>query len=103
LATLIFKKDNIRLGLILGLIGPVIGLFIIYFLKFSSVSFGDFLEQFLHTRKLITSIGSLCLLANVVFFTIYINTQRDQTAKGIFITTLIYGVFILVLKLFVPY
>jgi len=40
------------------------------------------------------------LLANAVLFTLYVNTNRDKTAKGIFIVTLIYGIGILVLKIF---
>lgn len=96
---MIFKKDDLKLGLILGLIGPILGLVLIYFFKFPSTSFGDFLDTFFHDRRLITSIGSLSLLVNVVFFTIYINTHRDKTAKGIFLITLIYGISILVLKL----
>jgi hypothetical protein len=96
---MILKKDNLKLGLLLGLIGPVIGLLVIYFVKYSSATFSDFIDNFFHDKKLITSIGSLSLLANVVLFTFYVNTQRDITAKGIFIVTLIYGIAILVLKL----
>ena len=71
---MIFKKDNLKLGIILGLFGPAIGLVVIYFLKFSSVSFSEFFDLFINTNRLITSIGSLSLIANVVLFTIYINT-----------------------------
>ncbi len=95
---MIFRKDNLKLGLVLGLIGPLIGLVIVYLIKYSTFSFGDFLSTFFNDRRLITSIGSLSLLANVVLFTIYVNTQKDNTAKGIFIVTLIYGIGILVLK-----
>jgi hypothetical protein len=95
---MIFKKDNIKLGLVLGLVGPVVGLVVIYFIQYSSVSFGDFLTSFFHENRLITAIGSLSLLANVVLFTIYVNTHRDYTARGIFIVTLIYGIAILLLK-----
>jgi len=95
----IFKKDNLRLGLALGLIGPLIGLVIIYFIRFPSYSFTDFLTYFMNDNKLITSIGALSLLANVILFTIYINTHRDDTAKGIFAVTVIYGIGILVLKI----
>ena len=96
---MILKKDNLKLGLILGLIGPLLGLVVIYFIKFSAASFGDFLDEFFNNNKLITSIGSLSLLANVDLFTLYVNTHRDSTAKGIFIITLVYGIAILVLKL----
>lgn len=101
MATFILKKDNLRLGLVLGLLGPALGLVIVYFMKFSAYSFGDFLDYFFNDRHLITSIGALCLLANAVLFTIYINTQRDKTAKGIFATTLVYGIAILIIKVFI--
>lgn len=96
---MIFKKDNLRLGLFLGLIGPLLGLVLVYYIKFPSYSFGEFLEYFMNDSKMITSIGSLSLLVNAILFTIYVNTHRDITARGIFIITLIYGVGILILKL----
>lgn len=95
---MIFKRDNLKLGLVLGLIGPALGLIVIYFIKYSGITFGDFFTEFINNKTLITSIGSLSLLANVLLFTLYINTHRDQTAKGIFIITLIYGIAILLLK-----
>ena len=100
MATFFLKKDNLKLGIILGLIGPVLGLVFIYFIKFSSFGFFEFLDEFINSNKLITSVGSLCLLTNAVLFTIYLNTHKDNTAKGIFATTLIYGISILVLKIF---
>lgn len=97
----IFKKDNLKLGLVLGFLGPILGLVTVYLLKpeFNGLRFMDFLDLFINSNKLITSVGALSLLANVVFFTIYINTHRDNTAKGIFLITLIYGIGILILKI----
>jgi hypothetical protein len=98
---MIFKKDNLKLGLVLGLIGPLLGLIVIYLVRedFRSLTFNEYLEFVFTDNKLITSIGSLSLLANVVLFTLYVNTRRDKTAKGIFLITLVYGIGILVLKL----
>ena len=101
MGTFILKRDNLKLGLVLGLVGPVLGLVIVYFLKFSAYGFLEFLDYFFNTRGLITSVGALCLLANAVLFTIYINTHRDNTAKGIFVTTLVYGIAILIIKVFI--
>ena len=100
--TFFMKRDNLKLGLMLGLLGPVLGLVIVFFFSpnYRSLSFFEFIDFFFHDNRLITSIGSLCLLANAVLFTIYINTHRDKTAKGIFVTTLIYGIGILVIKIF---
>jgi hypothetical protein len=95
---MIFKRDNLKLGIVLGLVGPILGLVIIYFIKFPSLGFGEFLDLFFNTNRLITSIGSLSLLANVVLFTLYVNTHKDHTAKGIFLVTLLYGIAILLLK-----
>ncbi|MGH2553174.1 MAG: hypothetical protein ACRDEB_05620 [Chitinophagaceae bacterium] len=96
---MILKKDNLRLGLTIGLLGPLLGLVIIYYIRFPSYSFMDFLTYFMNDKKMITSVGSLSLLVNIITFTLYINTHRDETAKGIFIITLIYGIGILVLKI----
>lgn len=97
---MIFKKDNLKLGLILGLLGPLAGLVAIYFIKFPSYKFSDFLDYFIHDNKLITSVGTLSLLANALLFAIYVNADKYQTFKGIFIVTLIYGIGILLLKIF---
>ncbi len=103
MATFILKRDNLKLGLVLGLLGPVLGLVFVYLFSsnFRSLTFIEFLEYFFNTQKLITSVGALCLLANAVLFTIYINTHRDNTAKGIFVTTLVYGIAILIIKVFI--
>ena len=96
---MLLKRDNIQLGLVLGLIGPVLGLVVIYYFKFSSIPFSVFLDEFFNNNKLITSIGSLSLLANVILFTIFVNTRRDKTARGIFLVTLVFGIAILLLKI----
>ena len=98
---MIFKKDSLKFGLILGLLGPILGLVVIYFIRYPSQRFLDFFDFFIHDSKMITSIGSLSLMANALLFTIYINTHRDNTAKGIFLITLIYGIGILVLKILI--
>lgn len=92
-------RDSLVLGIIIGLIAPLLGLVILYNINFPSITFGEFIEYFISQNRLITSLGSLSLLANVIFFTIYINTRRDKTAMGIFSITLVYGIGILLLKL----
>jgi hypothetical protein len=97
---LIFKKDNLKIGILLGILGPLLAMTIYYFWVFSrTISLSEYFYV-LHTNKqLLTAISSISLLANAVLFTIYINTQRDKTAKGIFTATLIYGIAVLVYKL----
>jgi hypothetical protein len=96
-----FKKDNLGFGILLGLIAPVFGLIIYYFFAFYSrdVGFMEFLGYMKQYKGLLTGVSSISLVANAVLFTIYINSQRDKTAKGIFVATLIYGISVLVIKL----
>ena len=96
---LFLKKDNLKLGIALGLLAPVLVFFIIYFARFSTYDFGEFIGIFFKENRLITFFGVWCLVGNVALFTAYINTRRDETAKGIFAITLVYGIGILLLKL----
>jgi hypothetical protein len=95
----IFKKDNLRLGLILGLVAPVVSLVIYYFVKFyPTFTFGDFMNFIRTNRSQVTAVSVPCLVLNIALFTIYINSHRDNTAKGVFVATLIYAILALVFK-----
>ena len=94
-----FKKDNLKLGLIIGLFAPLLGVIGFYFWKFSAYSFKEFIQFLLIEKHLITGMVSFSLLANAVFFTVYINMHKDKTARGIFIITCVYAILALVLKL----
>lgn len=96
------KKDNLLFGVIMGLIAPMLALIIYFFVSFypKGASFSEFI-YFLRTNSiLLTSVSTLSLFANAVIFTIYINSHRDKTAKGIFVSTLVYGIFVLLVKFF---
>jgi len=97
---LIFKKDNLKFGILLGILGPLLAMLLYYFWVFSrTIGLSEYIYVLSHNKQLLTAISSLSLLANAILFTVYINTHRDQTAKGVFVATLIYGIFVLVYKL----
>ncbi|MFW2476517.1 MAG: hypothetical protein ACN4EP_06360 [Sediminibacterium sp.] len=96
-----FKKDHLRLGLILGFLAPVLGFFVYYLVKFRLFSFEEFLQLIRKNPSMLTGIISLSLIANAIVFTLYINRQKDQTAKGVFIATCIYALVALSFKWFV--
>ncbi|MGN6418322.1 MAG: hypothetical protein ACTHMC_12570 [Pseudobacter sp.] len=93
-----FKKDNLRLGLALGFIAPLLSLVVYYFVKFSMFSVSDFFHYISDNKRVITGIVVPCLILNIALFTLYINTHRDKTAKGIFAVTLVYAIIALLLK-----
>lgn len=93
------KRDDIRLGLILGFIAPILSLAVYYLIKFYPLfSVKDFFDFIAGNRNQLTAISVPCLVLNIALFTIYINSHRDKTAKGIFGVTLIYAIFTLMLK-----
>ncbi len=95
-----FKKDNLKFGILLGILGPLLAMVVYYFWVFSrTIRFSEYLYVLAHNKQLLTAISSISLLANAVLFTVYINSHRDKTAKGVFVATLIYGVVVLVYKL----
>ncbi len=98
---MILQKDNLRLGLIMGLIAPFFGMLLFYFIKFypAGASLGEFFQLVSEQKTLITALLSFSLFANAVIFTFYVNTRRDRTARGIFIITCVYAVATLILKL----
>ena len=99
---MMFKKDNFWMGVIMGLIAPVLGIIIFKMNKFKVFSFSEnFQYMFLEPGfKTLTVALSLSLLLNALLFTIYINARKDKTAKGIFATTVLYGLLVLIVKTF---
>ena len=94
-----FKRNDLRFGLILGFIAPLLSLVVYYFVRFYPLfTVGDFLEFVAENKNQITAISVPCLILNIALFTYYINSQRDQTAKGIFAVTLVYAIGALLLK-----
>lgn len=94
-------KDNIRLGLLLGFIAPLLAMLLYYFVRFYPLyTIGDYFALFIDPTKrpLLTAISTFSLFANVILFTIYINTHRDMTAKGIFIITCVFGLAAILIK-----
>jgi hypothetical protein len=93
------KRDDLTLGLLLGFLAPVLGMFIYYFIQFRMFTLAEFFKIMFSQKTLLTGITSISLIANAVVFTIYINTHRDRTARGIFIATCVYAIVSLLWKL----
>lgn len=93
-----WKKDTLALGFILGLLTPVIALTVYYYAKVSPNSWGEFFRYLVMEKRLLSGLTVICLLPNIALFTLFINTHRDQTAKGIFGVTLLFAIVSLLIK-----
>lgn len=93
-------KDSLRLGIVLGFLSPIIGVLVFYFWKASANPFGLFIETALQNKQFLTVLISFSLFANAVVFTLYVNKRKDRTARGIFISTCIYAITAIIIKMF---
>ncbi|NIG53141.1 hypothetical protein [Chitinophaga sp. Cy-1792] len=95
------KKDNLPLGILLGLVTPILAFFVYYLVAVmpKNIDLWNFLGQLRDNRQLIPKLVSICLLLNGLVFYLYTKERRDITAKGIFLVTMLYAIGILLMKL----
>lgn len=92
------KRNVSILGFIIGLLAPLLGVLIMYLVKFGGESFGSFIQILVHNTDAAAMVLSLSILANIIPFIYYTNRRLDLTAKGILISTMLYAVLIVLLK-----
>ena len=100
---MIFKKDSILFGCIIGLLAPVLGVVLFKYIKLDGISFKEMFDYMLHLpggHSLLSAALSVSLVLNLVLLTAYLNMKKDQTSKGIFAITVVYAVVVLLLKKF---
>jgi hypothetical protein len=90
-------KDSILLGIPVGLIGPVIGVLVFYFVNFSTSNISNFFRM-AAAQNLLSPLLSLCAVINLGVFFLFIKINYLQTARGIILSTFLYGLLIVGLK-----
>lgn len=92
-------KDNFKFGLVLGIVGPFLGMLVFYFWKFRlSTSLLGFIRILAVENRILTSMVTFSLVANAALFTIFVNSEKDKTAKGIFTITCVWALVAIGLK-----
>jgi len=92
------KRNVPVFGLIIGIIFPMLGMLVMYLVKFGGTPFGEFIQTMINNHKVAAMVLSLSLLANAIPFIYYTNKRLDLTARGILIATMLYAVLIVLLK-----
>jgi hypothetical protein len=85
-------------GLFIGLLTPLLGFVVVYFILGRGMSFSGFMEHMRYSADTAGKVISLSALANILPF-LYFNRRRlDQTVKGIVIATVLYMVAFIYVK-----
>lgn len=95
--------NNFWLGIILGLVLPILALFVYWMWSFKYMNFAPQFFRFLLTGRVLSAVLSLCLIPNLGVFFLFLNRERWKTCRGIILTMLIYGFIIVYLKIWVEH
>lgn len=90
-------KDSMLLGIPAGLLGPTLGILIFYFINFTGDSFSAFIDASVK-EKLLSPLLSLSAVINLGIFYLFIHFEYYYAARGVILSTLLYGLVIVILK-----
>ncbi len=92
------KCNKLYIGLIIGLILPVITSWLIFYFRFgNSLSLNEFVTGLMEAHGF-TKLLSISVLPNLIVFLIAIKLDRLLAARGIVTATLIYAVAVIILR-----
>jgi len=91
------KKFNALIyGLIPGLLLPVIGMVVLWAVKYDG-GFLEFLQEY-QRRGMLSKMVSLATIPNLLLFFVFLWTDRTFSARGVIFATLVVAFVMLVLK-----
>ncbi len=90
-------KDNTGLGMLAGMLGPIIGILIFYVVNFRHSAITQFFAMAAR-ENLLSPLLSLCAILNLGIFFLFIRINHLHSARGVILSTFIYGVTIVALK-----
>ncbi len=92
------KFDTWTLGTSLGIMAPLAAFLTYYFLYNSRIPFVRFIDN-LRLGEIFLPLISLCVVPNLLIFFIFIWTKKDKSAKGVILATIIYALYVAVMKI----
>ena len=84
-------------GLIVGLAAPLLVFVIFVLLVYPNDRIIDLLSGFIR-RNVLSHVISLAILINLPIFFVFLETNKERSAKGVIGSTLLYGLVIVILK-----
>ena len=91
------RFNNIWLGAILGLVVPVITIFLAWLIRFDYMDLMEFFNIMM-ARKMMSGIISLCAIPNLLVFLIFIWLNNLYSARGVLLSTFIVGFIMVIIK-----
>ena len=93
------KLNSLTLGLIVGIVGPILTLFVIYLITTQELSIREYINQLIFF-KVYTHVISLSAIPNLLTFFIFIWLNELKSARGVLFSTILLALAVLGLRLF---
>ncbi len=90
------KSDNEIVGIVVGIIIPILTFFIFYMIKHSDTLFWTFVDGM--EGKILTKIVSLCTLPDLGIFYLFLNRKMNRSAKGVIISVFVIILWVIYMK-----
>ncbi len=91
------KVNNVRLGLLLGLLAPALTMLIVYLVGFADYGFNELIDLLL-SKKVFTKLLSLCVIPNLALFFLFLNKNYYYSARGVLLATVLFALFVFITK-----
>jgi len=92
-----YTLNNFTLGLIFGILAPIVTMLIVYFSRFTQYIFTELIDYLINTQ-VFTKIVSLCVIPNLILFFVFIWLNYLYSARGVLMATIIFAIFVFVTK-----
>ena len=94
-----FDFDKMWLGVSLGVLAPVLTMFGYYLINFHHITLMRFFEH-IYKVHIEAPFLSLCVVSNLLVFFIFIWSEKYLSARGVLLSTFLYGGAVVYLKYF---
>ncbi len=90
--------NQVWIGIVLGLVIPLIALTIYYFARYSDLSLVDFIKVY-KNLGILTHIISLSVLPNLLAFFLFIRRDFLKSARGVLMATFLFTFVVLIIRI----
>lgn len=94
------KADKLWIGLLAGLVGPLVGFLLLYVIMFNHLSLETFLLSFVSNGGVQAPVLSVSLIFNLLLFLGALKWDLLYAARGVLMATVIYAPVVVVVKYF---
>ncbi len=91
------KIDNLKLGILLGILAPVLTMLVIYLVQFTEHNFKELIDVLI-SKRVFTKIVSLCVIPNLALFFLFLNKNNFKSARGVLLATIFFALFVFITK-----